>query len=436
MTPSSDNQGHTAGDQMDQASQSLADALRVSFRLLTVIMIFVVVAFFLTGLKLIEPQKVGIKKVFGKVVGTAGQGLAYTWPFPVGQIELVDTSQQSLTVDNFWIHETAKERALPPAQRKAPEGGLRPAMDGALFTGDRDLLHVKFVCMYAIQGARGALACLGNIENVEQAIRAAVCKATILQASRRTDDAIQGTDKEAFTNGVQQEAQRQLDELTKVNGRAYRAILLDKIVLKPDNFTWPLRALPAYEAAQRATNQGEELRSRAVADARRMLSEATGENYKILVGTPEGLLGAVPRPGEAPYDLIGQYNAQTDPARAAALRARIERILESDSTGQAGKMIAEAKAYRTQVIQNAEARAKRFEDLIQEFRQTPQFMLERLWRDVRDEILSSPTIEKHYLTPGSEKMILYLNRDPKTAKKIQREELKKKQDGQGPRTGP
>jgi len=435
MTPDSDNQGRADGGETDQATRSLADALRVSFRLLTVIMIFVVVAFFLTGLKLIEPQEVGIKKVFGKVVGTSGQGLAYTWPFPIGQIELVNTSQQSLVVDDFWLHETAKEKMLPPAERRVPQGGLRPGMDGALLTGDRDLLHLKFVCMYAVQGARGALACLANIGDIRQTIRAAVCEATILQASRRTADAIQGTDKEAFTNGVQQEAQRRLDELTKINGRAYRAILLDKIVLKPDSFTWPLRALPAYNAAQRAVNQGEELRSRAIADARRILSEATGENYEALVGRPDDLLGT-PRPSDKePYDLIGLYNRQTDPVRAARLLKRIERIIEIDSAGQAGKIIAEAKAYRTQVIQNAEARSKRFEDLLEEFRKTPQFMLERLWRDVRDEILSSPTIEKHYLRPGGGKAVLYVNRDPEIAKKIQREELKKKQDGQGPQTG-
>ena len=79
-TPREDlrDSGGTIQGEMDPATKSLADALRVSFRVLTVIMVFVVIAFLLTGLKSIEAQEVAVKKVFGKIVGTAEQGLAYT----------------------------------------------------------------------------------------------------------------------------------------------------------------------------------------------------------------------------------------------------------------------------------------------------------------------------------------------------------------------
>ena len=51
-------------------------------------------------------------------------------------------------------------------------------------------------------------------------------------------------------------------------------------------------------------------------------------------------------------------------------------------------------------------------------------MLERLWAAARDEILDSPTVEKFYLTLGSGKTILRINRDPRVVKEILREQLK------------
>ena len=103
---------------VDPAAKSLADALRLSFRLLTVIMIFVVVVFFLTGLKSIEPNQVGIVKVFGRVSRTARSGLTYNWPFPIGRIETVQTNEEKLTVADLWMHETPQDKAVQLSQRR------------------------------------------------------------------------------------------------------------------------------------------------------------------------------------------------------------------------------------------------------------------------------------------------------------------------------
>jgi len=422
-----DPQG-TVTRQVDPAAESLANALRVSFRVLTVIMVFVVMAFLLTGFKSIEAQEIGVKRVFGKIVGTAEQGLAYTYPFPIGQIEIVNTSERSLMIDDFWMHETAADVGRELYERRAKSKGLRPGWDGALITGDRNLLHVRLTCQYAIQGAEGAVAYLQNVEDLDETVRSEVCKAAIRAGSGRTADGIKRFEKSAFTRDILERAQRGLNALTKLEGREFEAIRIRKISIEKDG--WPLQAQRAYLDAQNAVSERDEVRNQALADARRILNEAAGANYEALVGRPDQFVGALednlasPASGE-PYDLIGQYEAESDPVESARILEQIEQVLLSSSTGgEAAALIADAKAYKTQVIQSAESRAQRFAELLAEYEKAPQFMLERRWADTRDQILSNPTVEKFYIPPGREKTILRISRDPEVRKEIQRERLK------------
>ena len=422
----------------DRAQESLADALKVSFRILTIIMIFVVVAFLFTGFKSIEAHQVGIIKVFGRVVGTAEEGLAYTYPFPVGQIELVDTSERTLTVEDAWVYESAADKLKPLHMRRAPAKGLQPGYGGALLTGDRNLLHIKMICKYAIQGSEGAKACRQNIEDLEETIHSQVCKAAILAAARRTADGIQRRDKAEFSQAIRKEAQRRLNQLTSVDGRAYEAVRITALNLTS---TWPLAALPAYLNAQKAISEQAELRNQAIADAREILNAAAGANHEILVGEVEefSAAGRSSSPIESTqgqYNLIGQYVKETDEESSKQLLAQVEEVLMGPSIGgQASAVIADARAYRTQVVQGAESRAKRFDELLSEYEKNPQFMLERHWAEVRDAILSSTTVEKIYVTPGSGKMIYRISPDPEIRKQIRREILKREKEAQGPGSG-
>ena len=330
------------------------------------------------------------------------------------------------------MNETASDKTKKLYERHPQAKGLRAGWDGALLTGDRNLLHVKLSCQYAVQGTEGAKAYLQNIEDLEETVRSEVCKAAIVSASHRTADGIKRSEKSAFAGEILARAQRGLNALTKLEERDYQAIRISKISIVQD--TWPLRALHAYLAAQKAVSERDELRSQALADARRILGEAAGANYEALVGRADQFV-AVNRdnpPGAAsdsPYDLIGQYSREGDPLKTVKILQQIERVLLRSTTGGgAATAIADAKAYKTQVIQGAEARAQRFEELLTAYQKAPQFMLERRWADTRDHILSAPTIEKFYIPPGRQKTILRINRSPEIRKEIQRELLKLKKE--------
>ncbi len=205
--------------ELEAANQSLADALRWSFRLLSAIMVFVLVGFLFSGVRIVQPQQAGVKKVFGAVTGVAREGLAFNWPYPVGEIIIVNIQDQSLDVEDFWMHLRADDRTRPLDEVKPESMGLRPGWDGALFTGDRNLLHMRAIVTYRI---RDAVRYLQNIEetNVEEQrdlrlnLRCLASKAALRAAAHRTADSIKSADKALFNNEVTEETQRQLNLLT------------------------------------------------------------------------------------------------------------------------------------------------------------------------------------------------------------------------------
>jgi len=195
----------------DQAAASLAGALHASFRLLTVIMVLVGVAFLLTGFKSIQPNQKGVKKLFGRIIGTSGEGLAYVWPFPVGEIEVVKTQALNLKIDDFWMFEKPEDVGKPLNARQTDSEGLRPGMDGAALTGDQNLLHFRLTCNYFIDNP---VHYVSNAGDAEELLRAVICQATIHAAAHRTGDGLIREPAEAFQEEIQRLAQEKLDAIT------------------------------------------------------------------------------------------------------------------------------------------------------------------------------------------------------------------------------
>ena len=139
--------------------------------------------------------------------------------------------------------------------------------------------------------------------------------------------------------------------------------------------------------------------------------------------------------GIAEDDLIGQYNEAVLLGRkdlAEQLVERIENVLVSDELqGQARRVLGEARAARSMVIQAVKGRLERFRRRLSAYRANPEFVLNRWWMETREEILNSPTAEKHYITPGGPKTILRISRDPEMVRQIDRAWLRAEQKKQG-----
>jgi len=418
-----------AGDEerMDVANRSLADALRLSFRLLSIIMVIVLAALLLTGLSKVQPYERGVRMLFGRIQGEGSkrvlsEGLRWSWPEPIGRVMKVPTGQRKLPIEEFWYHETkaTKEAEEMPIVQNV---GLRPGWDGALLTGDRALLHVKFTCNYKY-GARAGqpdadeiINFISNPADAEEMVRSAVCNAAIRAAATRTVDSILTTGQEGFRRAVEQIAQRRLDV-------AQSGIMIESIQLS--GLRVPLAATAAFNAVTRARQSAEAQINKAIGEANSMLERTAGDTWETLVGQSSS--------SEVSGGLLPMYaraRESGDEQRARDLLERINRTLISNKTkGTAAEIIYDAKKYSNSIRQRVAARAWTFEHLVDKFDATPDLMLQRLWAEVKEEILSSPLAEKYYLTHGPKTNML-INQDPAVRQRLTQEYLKAKEQGQG-----
>jgi len=437
----------------DPGSKSLAEALRVSFILLAVIMALMVVGFLLTGVQSIASNEVGIVKVFGRVVRTAQPGLTYNWPFPIGQIEIVKTDEQRMTIHDFWFNEMPEDVEKSLSEITPAEDGLRPGWDGALLTGDRYLIHVKIDCLYVVEDPKAFIRWVRDpyptpipgsekpmeIDPKTEIIRSAVCRAGIFAAATQTAFGLQTGGKADFESQVKRLGNAILrGEAARSGERARPADPTGLAITKVEvtKITWPLRARADYEAVQQAVITADRRMYAARSEAERVLRVAAGPGYEKLVGKPwdKAEPDKGPQAKRKDANLIGRYRALRAKARGARtdgesaeadrLEAQAETVLKridevllsGDIKGEASRIIAQARAYETRIKQRVQARAVEFERLLPEYKKAPAFTIARLWAVAREEILAAAA-EKYYVSTDQGKLIVKINRDPSLVRK-------------------
>ncbi len=440
-----------AADEMtDLAGKSLADALRLSFRLLSFFMVLVAVLFVFTGLSQIQPNERGIRLLFGKIQGEGvarvlGEGLAWSLPEPIGRVEKIPTGERKLEINDFWLYTTPEDALKPLSERRVSAEGLRPAWDGALLTGDRALVHIKLICNYRIgfgddkPDAEMVIDYVSNIVEPDEVVRSAVCNATIRLAATLTADMILTAGKVGggeATDGQTTESQDEFSEAIRKDSQKILDSMRSGIRIssvKIESRIPPLAARAAFDDVNTARQEKDALRKKAIGDANNILREAVGpEIWKDLVEDPSGSITT----GKPP--LLKRYAAAReadDKAQADKILEEINQLLVSNKTkGEAAKIIEDAIRYDNSIRLDIKGRAKRFNELLPGLTAAPKLMTSRLWADVKEKILSSTTIAKYYLAPG-EKTILRIGRDPKVTNRIS-EELLKIQKGQQPQGEP
>ncbi len=452
----------------DTAADALAGALKLSFRLLTVIIVLVVVAFMLTGIRRVKTDEVGIRSRFGAITGTAETGLAYVWPFPVGQLDIVDLSTRELQVDDFWMYIRSEDQGKPLAQVRPKYAGLRPGADGALLTGDGSLLHVQLMCTYGVGRGRDTqlnmdkavlfrinvddqdvelARKLGTPLHSEEIVRSVICQAAIRVAARQTAEMLR-TDTGRFTADVRDLAQSQLTAMrTGLEIRAVNTVGL----------SWPLHVLKVVSAVSEAQQKVARDRRDAVGNAQSLLSSTAGSSYAIFVGdlTSTGQSDLVRRYGTARQQGLDDEAASLlatidgvltsadegtfDPqgsglipmyadARQAGEEELAERILASidkalvgATTGLAQTIVQQAQSDRAAIVEPIKGRLSQFRQLLPLYRQSPDLTIARLWADTRDDILARATAEKFYMNEGDGTVVMKINRDPAVARQLQQQ---------------
>ena len=444
----------------DQAMKSLTDALQISFKLLSLLMVLFLVLFLLTGIESINEQEQGVCKLFGKVVRVTKPGLVYNWPFPIGSIQKVNTQEQNIYLEDFWLDIPSKHKDKPLQDIPYKGRGLDPVSDGYLLTADRKIVHVKLICKYKIQNP---LAFIENFSEANSVVKDAVKQATVKAAAVRTADSIVRGES-TFLFEIKENAQRHLNTISNTGLDKTPAIEITRVLFQEgQSKTWPIGAYDSYLKAQAAVTEKNARIETAKANAIQRTKVCGRETFVKLAGevweisplkyrqrTEKGTYKG------KPYNLLGQLeiakaklnvmllpenkakftdDIKSTRARIASIQLQINQILEDPSTtGKVSEILSTARSEYTRTLQEAKTIRDQFVKLLPEYEKDPDFFRFQLWVQTFNTIMKQELAYKLFVKPGTMGMQLQLPSDPNLMKKFRDLMRKKKNSKSNPLT--
>ncbi len=397
-------------EEMDAASRSLTEALKISFTILKIIMVVLVVLFFASGVFKVDQDSEAIVLHFGKIRGgvddkVLGPGLHFAWPEPIDKVIKIPVKQvQGLGIDMFWYYQTEKEKLSGSKGR--PGKTLNPLRDGYTLTrnepveglqgNDYNIVHSKWELTYRISSPEDFFRNVYyNDPRPGEAFLEAVSETVDPMLKSMAGDSIVTTMvnysiDEAIVSApdIAKEAKRRLqDKLDTIDSGI--SIVAMQVT---GRITWPRQVDDAFEASNRASQEAQRMVAEAKGYADRVLSEAGGPNaQEVLKGLKNKEVGEDDR-----------------------------RYYLSLLSGEAREIISRARAYRTKVVEDARANAEYMKALLPEFEKRPRLVVEKIHQDAIEEVLNNVD-EKIFIHPvsGDEKreLRIRLSRDPELVKR-------------------
>lgn len=304
---------------LDPGSRAVADALRLTFTVLKLVMVCIVAVFIWNGFYTVEESEVAIQLRFGKIHGTGVDQVKeprsfpyWKWPNPIDEVIKAPSSkvERFLNVDSFWYEDrpglsstprysmphvplrfakegyclTASTSASSLSETKSSES-VTPAA-GSATGADYNIAHTKWRLRYRISdpiqfverlwdGSEGTPGERDGWYPVEKLLRNVVSDAVILVSANWDIDDIVWKHQEAYRNEVVGKIESRLEALQvgiNVTG-------LDYIDQSP-----PLQVKADFERVQSADNIKDTMRSEAegARDVKLYEAAAAKENIEAL----------------------------------------------------------------------------------------------------------------------------------------------------------
>lgn len=252
----------------DAAASALEDAVGLAFRVLQVVMALLVAAFVGSGLFTVAPHEVAFVVRLGTLVREPkGPGAHLAWPV-VDEVVRVDVGRAARHVtDAFDLRRSSADVAGGKAQR---QGGVDPAREGYLVTGDANLVHATLAVRVVV---RDPVDSLLAFEDGAAAVQALLEQAAVHAAAGREVDALLGAGKGDFTAALRERLQAALDGLDA--GLTVQGIDLER------DLSPPPQVKAAFDAVQAAAQDRDRLRSEALAAASRTHGDAIAAAARV-----------------------------------------------------------------------------------------------------------------------------------------------------------
>ena len=353
------------GEKLDAASKSLSEALRISFAVLKVIMVVLVIVFLASGFKTVGPDEKALVLRFGKIRGIGeervlGPGLHWVFPYPVDEIVRIPVEKKvNLPINSFWYYQKPGE-ILPegPKNRTRIAPMLDPILDGYCITrsekqsrasagSDYNIVHSKWQLTYKIHkpelffknvythDVKPGESYAEVIEKDITPLLESLLEDSIVTAmvNYTIDEAISSLAK--IPDHVKKLLQQKLDKIE--SGVKVISVQLTRS-------TWPRQVDRAFWNSVRASQASQQVISIAGTYAEKTLNEAAGPLAEELLVALED-------------KSIGEQEKET---------------LWSQVAGQAREKIAEARAYRTTIVETTKANAEYLQKNTTGISQTPE----------------------------------------------------------------
>lgn len=375
---------------MDPANQSLAEALRLSYRVLQVVIVVLVLLFLFSGFQTVQEGYTGVRTLFGRIYGAPGDeqlspGPTLFWPYPVGEIVTVQVRRQVDLSKSFWPTYRRDDMTLEQATERADvtqpiRPGTNDLGDGSLLTADGDLVHVRITAEYTVDNAVDFLHNV-NPATIDNIVRMALRRGMVQTAASYTLTELIELREEPVAM-LRANAQAMLDrqlggrdrEVAGVGARTGVELTDVQITAR----TAPLAIRKAFAEVQNAREDAKTAVELARQEAQRLLNAAAGPNFREI------------------SDQIDAYEAAltSEDADADALLAKLGETLEGDRvSGEAARIISRAKAYQAQVDATLGSAAQELNSLLPAYRANPQLLVRNLWLEAYQVVMGNPLAE-------------------------------------------
>ena len=392
------------------AESSLADALRASFAILKWIMFLLIIVFFASGFSAVEPDERALVLRFGKIRGVGENrvlkpGLHWIFPYPIEEMVKIPVEKTvNLPINDFWYFQTEAEKIS-----QLPKGSvyirpqLDPIVDGYCLTrseqysvsvgSDYNIVHSKWQLTYQIDDPErffeNIYVEMKNLpsginyadvitENLTPLLEKMVADAIVTAMVNYTiDEALSSQDR--IPRYVEKLLQEKLDTIE--SGIKVVSIQLTAVI-------WPRQVAAAFAAFISVSQESQKIVTQARGYAENTLNETAGPVATELL------------------DILNK----DDPDSSAKAR-----ILWPQLAGTAQEEIAQARAYRTKVVETAKANAEYLKQLLPEYKKRPKLVLQKIYQDAIEYVLNNAD-EKMIIQPAEgakgKEFRLILSRDP------------------------
>lgn len=379
---------------MDPANQSLADALRLSYRVLQVVMVILIALFLVSGFETIDDDQSGVMLRFGRIVEVGGEaslepGMQQSWlPYSAGEFVLFQVTNLTIGLDDvFWPRLRPGESTDEAKERIRDSDPIVPTKSsGSVLAQGGDIAHVQLSASYEIFDPAKFVTLLQPGSDGHQVVRLALQSATVeSMASMELEGLL---DRTAETKDlILRNAQQMLDDLD--TGIQLQELSLTRV--QP-----ALAIVKAFEEVQEARVQAENTINSARRTADETLLSTAGSAWPEL------------------FERVDEYKnalALGNEDEAEAVLAALNTKLQEDPGvgGEVSEIIRRAESYQSEIETTLGRDARRYASLVNMFERNPQLTVLEQWQRTMSRVFSVRDAERVYIPAGLAMMRLNVN---------------------------